>query len=68
MSIIEKFLPKTTQFIRFAKIVKALKKENNFECDEDTVKSIIDMIRVSNLSNEQIQNEVLEMHIFEVTA
>lgn len=52
----------TVGVIRLSKILKTLEEKHNFECNEDTVKFIHDMLHVSKLSNEQIVKEVLEVH------
>jgi hypothetical protein len=58
-------LPKTESLIRFVKIIRALEVENHFECDEDTMRTIIDFTLVSNLSDKEIQKEILEAHSYE---
>jgi len=56
---------KTIGIVRLAMILKALKVENHFECSEDTVQTIVGYILVSDLSNKEIQKEILEGHTFQ---
>lgn len=56
---------RTRGFIRLVKILKALKVENHFECTEDTVQTIVGFILATNLSNKEIQKEIIEGHTFE---
>jgi len=48
--------------IRLASILKALKEENHFECEGETVELIHGLLHTSKLSNKQIIKEVLEVH------
>lgn len=60
-----KLFVKTQGIIRLASILKALNDIHHFQCNEDTVKTIIGFVHASDLSNDEIVQEVLEAHSFE---
>lgn len=47
---------------RTAKIGANLEVENHFKCDQKALQTILAMCKLSNMTDEQIQNEFLKMH------
>lgn len=50
--------------VRCTKIIRALHRENNFDIryDEPTMQTVIDLVMMRKLNNQEIQKEILEMH------
>jgi hypothetical protein len=73
LKFLEEKMFKTVHFcvtvVRSAAVVKKLQKEHNFDVryEDELLQQVIDFVMLRTLSNQQICQEILEMHTIDLT-